>query len=618
MKRVLAACTMLLLGFLPMRAQISTDVLGVHDLSPNGVKPVTGSVSAACLYCHAPHSGVGGMTPLWNQKLSTQTYTLYASSSFTATGNKENTRPPAGSSSSLCLSCHDGTIAPGTTVAYGSLGVSGKMQDVFGSNLQSSHPFSLMLPLQDAPHLVSTLATSGQTADLTGAVKLINGNIECTSCHNPHQQSRDSEVPAFLVLKASAGQLCFACHDPTRSTANQTNPLTQWSTSIHATAPNATTNQPFVGGYSTVAQNACSGCHAEHNGTGPARLLRGANEQDCTACHNGGANVSPAPANVFAEFAKATTLPGTAHPFPNGANVHDAAEAALLNQNRHATCVDCHDAHATRQVATFPAPPTIRPSQNLVIGISAVDGTTVLSPAANEYETCLRCHGSSLGKVATAAYGYQPNRVNLAGDPLNVVLQMNSMSYPPSSHPVMHTRNSPYSQPSLLNNIVQIDGVSLGRQMGIQILCTDCHNSDDNREFGGGGPNGPHGSAFPHILERRYEFSQAPAPGQLITNLFLPPDLSAKGQYALCGKCHSLTNIMSNASFTQHTRHINDGFSCSVCHAAHGTGGQSGWERLVSFDLNVVAPVVSGGTTFPISYNHSTNTCSLVCHGHTH
>jgi len=45
-------------------AQINTEVLGSHDLSPRSTSPVTGSVSAACLYCHAPHSGVGGLTPL--------------------------------------------------------------------------------------------------------------------------------------------------------------------------------------------------------------------------------------------------------------------------------------------------------------------------------------------------------------------------------------------------------------------------------------------------------------------------------------------------------------------------------------------------------------------------
>jgi hypothetical protein len=131
------------------------------------------------------------------------------------------------------------------------------------------------------------------------------------------------------------------------------------------------------------------------------------------------------------------------------------------------------------------------------------------------------------------------------------------------------------------------------------------------------GPDGPHGSKWPHILERRYEFSQAPAPGQPITNLFPNPDLSVNGPYALCGKCHDLNQIMANTSFTEHARHINDGFSCSVCHTAHGMGSTSGsisGERLVNFDINVVAP---NGTT-PISYSRATNSCSLICHNHPH
>jgi len=344
---------------------------------------------------------------------------------------------------------------------------------------------------------------------------------------------------------------------------------------------------------------------------GQARLLRGPNEQDCMACHNGGSNVSPAAPNVFAEFAP----PKVGHPFAVGNNMHDAAEAVLLNQNRHATCVDCHSPHAAQQVGSFPLPPVIRVSQNLASGISANDGVTVLQPAVNQYENCLRCHGNSTGKVANPIYGYLPVRTVSAGDPLNVIAQfaLNATS----SHPVTHPSNSAFPQPSLLPNMVNLDGVTQGRVIGTQILCTDCHNSDDNREFGGTGPNGPHGSRFTHILERRYEFSQTATPGGTITNLFPTPDLSAVGPYALCGKCHNLSNLLSNASFSEHARHINDGFSCSTCHTAHGMGGQSGLisgERLVNFDANVVAP---NGTT-PISYSRATNSCALVCHNQAH
>lgn len=151
--------------------------------------------------------------------------------------------------------------------------------------------------------------------------------------------------------------------------------------------------------------------------------------------------------------------------------------------------------------------------------------------------------------------------------------------------------------------------------MGSRILCTDCHNGD-NREFGGTGANGLHGSRFLHILERRCEFSQTTLPGQMILNLFPNPDLSVVGPYALCGKCHDLMQVISNTSFSEHARHINDGFSCSTCHTAHGLGAQSGTisgERLVDFDANVVA--ANGGK---LSYNRTTNTCTLICHGHAH
>jgi hypothetical protein len=164
----------------------------------------------------------------------------------------------------------------------------------------------------------------------------------------------------------------------------------------------------------------------------------------------------------------------------------------------------------------------------------------------------------------------------------------------------------------------QLNGISQGRQMGTQILCTDCHNSDDNREFGGLGPNGPHGSKWPHLLERRYEFSQAPGPGQRITDLYPNPDLTVNGPYGMCGKCHDLSgNIIQNTSWLRHSIHINAGFSCSACHTAHGIGGRNGavsGDRLVNFDANVVAP----NGPMPVSYNGTTQTCALVCHEMAH
>jgi predicted CXXCH cytochrome family protein len=602
-------CLTVILGAGTLLAQFTGDVIGSHDLGPGSRSPMTGARTDFCMYCHEPHNGVGGRTPLWNQKLTVQSYSLYTSDTETNRG----TQPMMGADSNLCLSCHDGTVAPGTTAAFGQVTMFGSMYnyDVFGTNLQPSHPVAFALPLKDNVDLIASLAAKGATGDPTGAVRLINGNVECTSCHNAHVQAKDPISQNFLVRDSSKGQMCLACHDPARQMAGKVNPLADWPTSAHALVQNKISPQANVGSYTTVGQDACVACHAPHNAQGPARLLRGSNEQDCIACHNGGANISPAPPSVFSEYA----APKVGHPFPTTTNPHDAAESTLLNNNRHATCIDCHNGHGSAQVGIFPPPPVVRVSQRDATGISATDGMSFVAPVVNQYENCFRCHGSSSGKAVRPIYGYLPVRAASAGDPLNIIPQFSTTTS--SSHPVTHVSNSSLPQPSLLSTMLNLDGITQGRAMGTQIFCTDCHNSDDNREFGGTGPNGPHGSKWTHILERRYEFNQAVSPGQLITNLFQNPDLSVNGPYAMCGKCHSLASIMANTSYSQHQNHISAGFTCSVCHTAHGMGGVNpniSGQRLVNFDVNVVGP--NGGA--PISYNRATNTCTLTCHNTVH
>jgi predicted CXXCH cytochrome family protein len=536
-----------------------------------------------------------------------QTYNFYSSTTYHQTALQPGLNGP----SKLCLSCHDGTIAPGQTVVFGLISMSGNMKStsVFGTDLKSSHPFSLQTPLVDTPNVnVKLFGNPGQTAD--PKVRLINGTIECTTCHEPHFQNIDKILPLFLVRDSSNSQLCLACHDPTRVVNGQANFLAGWTASIHATANTTTSNTPYVGGYSTIAQNGCNSCHMPHNASGPIRLLRGSNEQDCSTCH-AGTNLSPAILNVYSEFAKAGS-----HPAPAANNLHDRAETSLLNNNRHATCADCHNPHASQQTAAFNAPPGLRLSQSGVAGISATDETTVINPAINQYETCFRCHGKSAGKTVNAQlFGYLPTRLVSSGDPLDVISQFALTST--SSHPVTHDRSSILPQPSLRSQMLELDGSTPGRAMGTRAFCSDCHNADDNREFGGAGPNGPHGSKWTHILERRYEMSQTTIPGSLIANLFPNPDLTVAGPYGLCDKCHDLNQVMANSSFAKHSEHIATGFSCSVCHTAHGMGGVNGnvsGERLVNFDVAVVAP--NGAS--PISYNRVSGSCALVCHGQTH
>jgi predicted CXXCH cytochrome family protein len=605
MKRLALALFLVLLTAAP-RAQVTGDQLGTHDLSPAGASGIKGPLANACLYCHAPHGGMTTPTPLWNQTLSNQTYTLYGSSTYHQTSQQ----PPLGSPSKLCLSCHDGTVAPGQTLSYGQLTMSGTMKagTKFGTDLSGSHPFSMQKPLVDTPELVATVATTpASTAD--PAVQMVNNNVECTTCHNPHFQGIDKVVQSFLVRDSSNGTLCLACHAPSRVVGGQTNRLAGWGTSIHATSPSATSNNPYVGGYGTVAMNSCNSCHMPHNAFGPARLLRGSNEQDCATCHNG-SNTQPAAPNVFAEFTK------VGHPFPAGNNTHDPTEAVLLNNNRHATCADCHNPHASQATVAFGPPPAVRASQTSVQGVSGLDGTTPVAPyAVNAFENCLRCHGTSIGKVSDPKYGYLPNRAAGTSDPLNVRLQLSSANK--SSHPVTHDRSSLLPQPSLRTNMLKLDGVTPGRSMGVRVFCSDCHNADDARESGGAGANGPHGSKWTHILERRYEIAQAPTPGAQISNTFPNPDLTAAGPYGLCQKCHNLSTVIAGSSTFPHDSHVgNRGVSCSVCHSGHGTDNSNpnlSGQRLVNFDTNVVAPFKG-----VISYNQTTRSCTLQCHNRAH
>ena len=125
--------------------------------------------------------------------------------------------------------------------------------DSFGTTLTGSHPFSLVTPMKDSsePGRIAGYRKA-RPADPTGAVKLINGNIECTSCHDPHVQDIDRIAQNFLVRDSSNGQMCLACHDPNRVVQGQINPLAGFTGSIHQTATNQVSPDGHVGPYPTV------------------------------------------------------------------------------------------------------------------------------------------------------------------------------------------------------------------------------------------------------------------------------------------------------------------------------------------------------------------------------
>lgn len=574
-----------------------------HDLSATGTAPVKSSVADTCIFCHAPHNLIPNITPLWNHSMSSQSYITYTSSTYTS-----GPETPAAGSSKLCLSCHDGTVAVGLTVAQGAVTTSGAMAaaDILGTNLNSSHPVS-MTPVNDGA-LAATLFTS-PPATKDPAVKLVAGKVECTTCHDPHVPKNDPSVPMFLVRSNANGALCLACHDPSRAMPNT---LNGWTTGPHAAAANTVPTTAGFGSYGTVAANACSNCHLAHND--PAtRNLRALEEAACAPCHSG-VNTSPALLNVMGEFTKTYK-----HPTTTVSGAHDPAETLPVNNTRHAECADCHNSHASYAQVGTPVAPALQAD---LAGVSGYDTTGAILPAAKEYQVCYKCHADSTNKPATSTYGRTairypggatPATALPTGDPLppatpadqyNLRLKFNgTIGHNVTGSNIVTTTNG-----SLRANMLYVDGVTPNPNRPLTtstiIYCTDCHNNDQARSSNGTGPNGPHGSLYPHLLQLNlYQDSGGGGGGG---------GGSGTTGMALCNKCHDTSKL----SGTEHgSEHRNAG--CTTCHDPHGViGGNASANRaMMNFDTAVA---LKSTTYWGFAYVSAKGYCYTNCHGENH
>ena len=600
MRRFLLA---LLLAWVPASAASPRHAVAgtQHDLTATGSGPVKSSQADSCIFCHAPHNLSPNITPLWDHTLSTQTYTTYTSSTYNS-----GAETPSTGSSRLCLSCHDGTVAVGLTVAKGLLPTTGAMTaaDVFGANLAPSHPVS-MTPADDGQLASVLFSNPASTKD--PAVHLVAGKVECVTCHDPHVQNNDPLVPMFLVRSNSAGALCLACHDPSRV---QPNNLNGWTTGSHATSASTVPKGGSFGAYGNVAANACSNCHGAHNKPSTPRNLKAVEQANCSPCHNG-LNITPAIPNVVAEFSKVY-----AHPTMTVTGAHDPAEALPVNSTRHAECADCHNPHAAAAQTGTATPPSV---QAALYGVTGWDTSGALKPATKEYQTCFKCHADSTNKPTTSTYGrtavrypggpmpagypVQPPRPS---DQYNLRLKFSStIGHNVMGNSVVTTGNSSL-RPFMLNINGTTNNTSRPLTTSSQIYCTDCHNNDQARGWAGTGPNGPHASTYPHLLQ---------------FNLFQDALGNGGGggggttAAALCNKCHNLTTIRNESPHGDHTN-----VGCTTCHDPHGViGGTPGANRaMMNFDTGVAAKATTYFGYFYIGAGNGQKGCYTTCHGENH
>ncbi|WP_088286193.1 cytochrome c3 family protein [Ideonella sp. A 288] len=399
-----------------------------HNLSVTGPGTLKAtSESQICVFCHTPHAAEAiPQAPLWNRKLSAATYTTYTSSSIEASAAELAAGP--GGASKLCLSCHDGTMAignvnvlggrpnvsvtlqgtgPGGTMAPGE-GTSTGFTRNLGVNLTNDHPISFTynaaLASADGELRVpdGTLVGTRVAGAPRPKLPLQDGQVQCTTCHDPHLRETDASKGSGKFLRLNRFQelpptggafaenadlICLACHDK----AGQA-----WAFSAHAhpDVANETYNASAAAlrGFplnQPVWKAGCLNCHDTHTVQGARRLLRegtdstatpksGGNpalEQTCYACHSAlgqsALNSVASVPNIKDDFALPRRMPITdidqggpeVHDIGTGAGTQrgkDLVESNVLlgkgaPQNRHVECTDCHNPHRATKKRLFNA-----------------------------------------------------------------------------------------------------------------------------------------------------------------------------------------------------------------------------------------------------------------------
>jgi predicted CXXCH cytochrome family protein len=560
-----------------------------HDFSTSGPGPIKATTeSDMCRFCHASHGKTGGAS---RPDPGASKYRAYTSSTLNA---------PAGAparSTRTCLSCHDGTIAVGQTLRGRIAMVGGK------DTLAPNHAANIGTDLRRT-HPVSTRLTAGPKLrrpnhDDPIRIDQSGGAVECTSCHDPHREDRDPVQRRFLVKSNRESTLCLSCHVLEGWEANP---------SAHRASTRPLGLTPVKTPYSTVSDAGCGACHQSHGASADrGRLLADETSEDttCLKCHNG---------LLGADIARDTRKP-VAHAAPTGrASGHDGGEGPSAVGHRlpedsaatarHATCVDCHNPHAAFKLdAQAPA------ASGALAGVWGIDRNGVrVERVRYEYEVCFKCHGDSANQPqARGPVGAEKLRRQVVDVNLRRAFDLSA----PSFHPVEGPGRGA-QVPSLVPSL-KVTSV---------IYCSDCHASET---AAAGGPRGPHGSSFTHLLERNLT---------TVDNTAENPTA-----YALCYKCHVRDVLLATGATSQtstflgkprdqndsgnlHYRHVSQQSTpCTACHASHGVSTTQGNPvnnaHLVDFDVSIVKPNAQGALRYT-SNGPASGSCAVSCHGYEH
>ncbi|MBI5594870.1 MAG: cytochrome c3 family protein [Elusimicrobia bacterium] len=585
-----------LLLLFPQTALAASVLNSKHDLSADSGTSGPRAVSEqdTCVFCHSVHQP-SRVESLWGRKDSAEAFTFYSSNYL---NNYLGMAAPTmadlqGSRSKLCLSCHDGVTALGSVYNLAQpIAVQGSLTaaSVIGTDLSNDHPVLYDVkpgagpPTQPGTNPEIVLPPAGDRVKVYGDSK----RVECTSCHDPH----DDQNGKFLVKSNAGAALCLTCHQKAG-----------WSASAHATSNRAYT--PPGGAATTVAEYSCRSCHKAHGASSAqAYILNGAEEATCYGCHGN-------PPLTGAKNIKSSLSKAYKHPTEAKTGVHKNPEADasnLGNATRHGECWDCHNPHQAKAGTHAAGSNAIGQVLLGQWGVEPSYGTTPFTQPSSyarqtftnttsfkEYQLCFKCHSSyAFGVTPPTGLTDQAVEFNKNNASYHNLGVAGALSKARTAPPKTTSYVSPWGYQSVM-------------------ACADCHASDSDAD-----PRGAHGSTNARILR-----------GQWTSN-------TGRSGYVtghLCFKCHQ-ANVYgagaaesntdatafsgSSGSKNLHAVHASKSYACMDCHAKvpHGLNRA----RLIVYRSDpaayrggVATRGINSWTANPRSYQESNCTTSS-CH----
>ncbi len=144
--------------------------------------------------------------PLWS--LASASKTSFLENTIIDTEKHYMTSKTTAKYSIECLSCHDGVDAQNTALSSPRASVA--LRALTGSKAQH-HPVSILYVEGKAGlRPKSTVLIGAWSGATTIADLLVDGKIECSSCHEPHALDPDTDN----LRNANRGSIiCTSCHD---------------------------------------------------------------------------------------------------------------------------------------------------------------------------------------------------------------------------------------------------------------------------------------------------------------------------------------------------------------------------------------------------------------------